>query len=87
MTEYVWDKYQIQEGGVVETFKFAQKHPHRVLGFLKKGSKKRQGWYVHKYRMDTAIVRLPHTMHLDQAQNAAKLILLSLKQTGSEEQP
>ena len=79
MTEYVWDKYQIQEGGVAETFQFAQKHPHRVLGFLKKGSKKRQGWYVHKYRMDTAIVRLPHTMHLDQAQNAAKLILLSLE--------
>jgi hypothetical protein len=81
MTEYRWDKYQIQEGGVAETFKFAQVTPRRVLGFLKKGAKKRQGWHVHKYRMDAAIARLPHTMPLDQAQDTAKLILLSLKES------
>jgi hypothetical protein len=82
MTEYVWDKYQIQEGGVAETFKFAQLHSHRVLGFLKKGSKKRQGWFVHSFSAADHAARLPHTLPLDQAQNAAKLILLSL-----EEQP
>jgi hypothetical protein len=80
---YTWDKYQIQEGGTAETFKFARVMPHRVLGFLKKGAKKRQGWFVHVYRMDAAIARLPHTMPLDEAQAAAKLILLSLKETES----
>jgi hypothetical protein len=79
--EYKWERYQIQQGGVAETFKFAQLNPHRVLGFLKKGSKKRQGWYVHEYRMDTAIVQLPCTLPLDQAQDAAKLILLSLEES------
>jgi hypothetical protein len=86
MNEYTWDKYQIQEGGTAETFKFARVMPHRVLGFLKKGAKKRQGWHVHKYRMADSIARLPHTLTLDEAQDAAKLILLSLKQTGSEGQ-
>lgn len=81
MTEYRWDKYQMQEGGIVEVFKLAQVTPHRVLGFLKKGSEKHQGWYVHVYRMDAAIARLPHTLTLGEAQDAAKFILLSLKES------
>ena len=78
--EYVWLPYQLHEDGVAETFRFAQINPRRVLGFLKKGSKKRQGWHVHKYRTEEPIARLPHTLPLDQAQEAAKLILLSLKE-------
>jgi hypothetical protein len=79
--EYKWEPHHLQETGVSSGYRLARTapRPYQTVGYLKKGSKKRQGWYVHKYRMDTAIVRLPHTMHLDQAQNAAKLILLSLE--------
>ena len=83
MIEYTWDKYQVHEDGTAETFKFTRLKPHQTLGFLKKGAKKRQGWHVHKYRMADSIARLPHTMPLDEAQAAAKLILLSLKETES----
>ena len=78
---YTWDKYQIQENGIVEVFTLAQVTPHRVRGYLNRGGRKLPGWFVHVYRRADPIAKLPHTMSKDEAQDAAKLILLSLKES------
>ena len=79
MTTYEWELYPLPEGEIVEIFRFAQNYPRRLLGFLKKGGRKHPGWYVHQYRMAGHIATLPHTLAEDEAKDAAKLILLSLK--------
>lgn len=81
MSEYIWAPYQAHEGGIAGTFKFAQNYPRRVLGFLKKGGRQHPGWYVHQYRMAGPAAKLPHTLTEDEAKDAAKMILLSLKET------
>jgi len=88
---YEWKPHHVQELGVSEAFKLVQKHAHGpyyipdTLGYLKKGSKKRQGWFVHDFWTLAPITPLPHTLTENEAKDTAKLILLSLKQTGSEE--
>ena len=79
--EYKWGPHHLQETGVSAGYRLARTapRPNQTVGYLKKGSKKRQGWFVHSYLAADPAARLPHTLPLDQAQNAAKLILLSLE--------
>jgi hypothetical protein len=80
--EYKWEPHHMQELGVSAGYKLEQTVIEgftRTVGYLKKGARKRPGWFVHAYFLADHAARLPHTMPLDQAQNAAKLILLSLK--------
>lgn len=79
MTKYEWEPDPLPEGGIVEIFRFAQTYPRRVLGFLKKGGRQHPGWYVHQYRMAGPVAKLPHTLPEDEVKDAAKLILLTLK--------
>lgn len=79
--EYYWEPHHMQETGVAAGYRLAHTAPRpgRTVGFLKKGSKKRQGWFVHSFLLADHAARLPHTLHLYEAQDAAKLILLSLE--------
>lgn len=82
MSEYKWEPHHAQELGVAGAFKLevmAVGDFFRVRGYLKKGSKKRQGWFVHDFWALLPITRLPHTLTEDEAKDAAKMILLSLK--------
>jgi hypothetical protein len=81
--EYYWEPHHMQETGVAAGYRLAYTAPRpgRTVGYLKKGSKKRQGWFVHSFLLADHIARLPHTRPLDEAQDAAKLILLSLKES------
>lgn len=79
--EYQWEAHHMQETGVAAGFRLTRSPLRRTVGYLKQGAKKRQGWFVHSFLLSAPITRLPHTMTLDHAQDAAKLILLSLKET------
>ena len=85
MTEYKWEPHHAQELGVAGAFRLEGVWPYPgVKGYLKKGSKKCQGWFVYDVWALPPITRLPHTLTEDEAKDTAKMILLSLKQTGSE---
>lgn len=79
MSEYSWKSRHTQEPGISEAFELRRIPYGFLLGYLKKGGRKRQGWFVHDFRLADAITRLPHTLTEDEAKDAAKMILLSLK--------
>lgn len=80
MTDYKWEHYAVHEAGIARTYRLV-KSSHHIMGYLKQGGKKRQGWHVHEYRIAEPVTRLPHTLTLNAAMNAAKLILLSLEES------
>ncbi len=79
MNECIWTVRHAQELGIARAFEL-RRMGSGVLGYLKKGAKKRQGWFVHDFWSLLPITRLPHTLTEDEAKDAAKLILLSLKE-------
>lgn len=79
--ECKWEWYSGSGAGIASIYALRSQVPAKTWGFLAKGSKKRQGWFVHRYRMTDPITRLPHTMPIEEAQAAAKLILLTLKES------
>lgn len=84
MSEYKWIPLHVPEPGVSRAFKLEAMEVgnfFRVRGYLKKGGRKRQGWFVHDFWALLPITRLPHTLTEDEAKDAAKTILLSLEES------
>jgi hypothetical protein len=82
---WVWLQWAPEKTGIRSTWKLVcGPNSPTALGFFLQGTRRNPGWFVSHDRLLIQIVAtLPRTMSRDEAQDAAKLILLSLKETES----
>jgi hypothetical protein len=55
-------------------------HSFANLGMLAEGYTQNPGWHIYRFAYDPPIATLPRTIGRDEAMNAAKMILLTLKE-------
>jgi hypothetical protein len=80
---WVWLQWVGAQKGIKNTWKltYGATNP-RAHGFLMRGTRRNPGWFIsHDALLMQTAATLPKDMNLREAQDAAKLILLSLKES------